>query len=58
MDYLTVKQVSEKWSVSPRRILKLCEEGRISGAYKIAGVWLLPKTVKNLLTPELRVENT
>lgn len=46
MDYLTVKQVSEKWSVSPRRILKLCEEGRISGAYKIAGVWLLPKTVK------------
>lgn len=46
MDFLTVKQVSEKWSISPRRILKLCEDGRIIGAYKIAGIWLLPKTVE------------
>ena len=38
MDYLITKQVSEKWSVSVRRILKLCEDGRIKGAIKIAGV--------------------
>lgn len=36
MDYLSTKQVSEKWSVSVRRILKLCEDGRIKGAIKIA----------------------
>ena len=34
MDYLSTKQVSEKWSVSVRRILKLCEDGRIKGANK------------------------
>lgn len=45
MDYLTVKQVSEKWNISTRRISKLCEDGRIDGASKIAGVWLLPKMV-------------
>ena len=46
MDYLSTKQVSEKWSVSVRRILKLCEDGRIKGAIKIAGVWLLPEAVE------------
>lgn len=35
MDYLSTKQVSEKWSVSVRRILKLCEDGRIKGAIKL-----------------------
>lgn len=46
MDYLSTKQVSEKWSASVRRILKLCEDGRIKGAIKIAGVWLLPEAVE------------
>ena len=46
MDYLSTKQVSEKWSVSVRRILKLREDGRIKGAIKIAGVWLLPEAVE------------
>lgn len=46
MDYLSTKQVSEKWSVSVRRILKLCEDGRIKGAIKIAGVWLPPEAVE------------
>lgn len=44
MDFLTVKQASELWHVSTRRILKLCEDGRIEGASKIAGIWILPKT--------------
>ena len=46
MDYLSTKQVSEEWSVSVRRILKLCEDGRMKGARKIAGEWLLPETVE------------
>ncbi|MFQ9514363.1 MAG: DNA-binding protein [Eubacterium sp.] len=46
MDYLTAKQLSEKWNISVRRILKLCEDGRIEGAVKIAGVWLFPPNVQ------------
>ncbi|MDD3138395.1 MAG: DNA-binding protein [Lachnospiraceae bacterium] len=46
MEFLTVKQVSEKWNISTRRILKLCEDGRIKGASKIAGIWLLPKEIE------------
>lgn len=47
MGYLTVKQFSEKWGISERRIVNLCKEERISGAIKNGMVWMIPEdTVK------------
>lgn len=46
MDILTIKEASLMWGISIRRITVLCNEGRIAGAQKIAGVWLLPKDAK------------
>lgn len=47
MAYLTVKQFSEKWGITERRIIKLCKENRIDGAIKNGMVWLIPeKTIK------------
>lgn len=43
MDYMTLKDASEKWGISSRQINYYCVEGRIPGAVKMAGVWLLPK---------------
>ena len=43
MDYMTLKEASEKWGVSFRQINYYCTDGRISGAVKMAGVWLIPK---------------
>ena len=43
MDYMTLKETSEKWGVSVRQINYYCAGGRIRGAVKMAGVWLLPK---------------
>lgn len=43
MDYMTLKEASEKWGVTPRRINYLCAAGRIPGAIKMATIWLLPK---------------
>jgi len=42
MDYLSIKQTSEKWGISTRRIQKLCGEERISGATKIGSYWAIP----------------
>lgn len=42
MDFLTIKAASDLWNLSSRRITKLCEEGRIDGAKKISGIWILP----------------
>lgn len=43
MDYMTLREASEKWSISTRQINYYCTEDRIPGAVKMAGVWLLPK---------------
>lgn len=43
MDYMILKEASEKWGVTPRRVNYYCAAGRIPGAVKMAGVWLLPK---------------
>ena len=46
MDYMTIKEASEKWGVSSRQINYYCTDGRIPGAVKMAGVWLIPKTAE------------
>ena len=43
MDYMTLKEVAEKWGVSPRRVNYYCVAGRVPGAVKMAGVWLIPQ---------------
>lgn len=43
MDYMTLKEASEKWGVTPRRINYYCAAGRIPGAIKMATIWLILK---------------
>ena len=43
MDYMTLREASEKWGISTRQINYYCTEDRILGAVKMAGVWLVPK---------------
>jgi predicted site-specific integrase-resolvase len=43
MDYMTLREASEKWGISTRQINYYCTEDRIPGAVKMAGVWLIPK---------------
>ena len=40
---MTLKEASDKWEVSVRQINYYCAGGRIPGAVKMAGVWLIPK---------------
>lgn len=40
--YMTVKQASEKWGISDRRVRILCAEGKISGAYQEGRAWKIP----------------
>ena len=42
MEYLSIKQTSETWWISARRIHVLCSEGRIPGATKIGSYWAIP----------------
>ena len=44
--FLTVKQASEKWGISDRRIRILCSEGKIPGAYQEGRRWKIPVEAK------------
>ena len=47
MEYMSPKKAGELWGISSRRVIILCVEGRIKGAQKFSGVWLIPNdTVK------------
>lgn len=43
MEYLSIRQTSEKWGISTRRIQILCSEERIPGAVRIGYSWAIPK---------------
>lgn len=44
---MSVNQAAEKWGISPRRVSRLCLEGRIPGAYKPASrFWIIPASAK------------
>lgn len=43
MDYITLKEASQKWGVSVRQINYYCADSRILGAVKMAIIWLIPK---------------
>lgn len=43
---ISVKEASVKFGISSRRVQKLCEEGRITGAQMISNVWLIPDTAE------------
>ena len=44
MDYMTLKEASKIWGVTPRWINYYCSAGRIPGAEKMGTVWLIPKS--------------
>ena len=43
MDYMMLKEASEKWKISVRLVNYYCTDGRIPGAVKMATIWLIPK---------------
>ncbi|NLL79337.1 MAG: helix-turn-helix domain-containing protein [Clostridiales bacterium] len=55
MDYMTLKEASKKWGISPRMINYYCSSGRIIGAEKMGTVWLIPKGAEKPLDGRRKV---
>lgn len=47
MDYMTVSEAAKMWGIGNRRIVTLCNEGRIDGAVKFGRSWAIPKGVEH-----------
>ena len=46
MDYMTLKEASKIWGVTPRWRNYYCSSGRILGAIKMGTIWLIPKNAE------------
>ena len=49
MNFISSKEIGEKWHISRRRVQILCEEGRIPGAFKVGNTWAIPEEAKKPL---------
>ncbi|HIS39525.1 MAG TPA: helix-turn-helix transcriptional regulator [Candidatus Aphodovivens avistercoris] len=43
MDYASTRETAAAWNVSERLVQRLCAEGRIPGARKVGGSWIVPE---------------
>ena len=55
MEYLSIRQTSELWGISVRRIQVLCADNRIPGAVRIGYLWAIPKDAEK--PTDARVKN-
>lgn len=42
MKYISAQEAAERWNLSRRRIITLCNNGRIEGAQKAGATWIIP----------------
>ena len=43
MEYLTVKEIAEKWGISERRLQTMCKEGLVEGSKRVGRSWAIPE---------------
>lgn len=58
MIYLSSEEVSKKWNISNRRVQFLASKGRIDGAKKVSGVWLIPDNVEKPTSKNKVIDET
>lgn len=47
MDYMTAKEASEKWAITPRQVQVLCAQGKMSSVIRFGVTWAIPKDAVN-----------
>ena len=51
---MQIREASEKWNISERRIRQLIQDGRIEGAQKIGTVWTIPNDTNKPIDKRLK----
>jgi len=42
-EIMNVKDAAVQWGITPRRVQILCDNGRVKGAFKLGGTWIIPR---------------
>lgn len=43
MDYMTIKETSDLWNISERRVQSICNSGVVPGVIKFGHAWAIPR---------------
>lgn len=43
-EFISVQKAAQKWNITSRRVQILCNDGRVVGAIKESGIWLIPSS--------------
>ncbi len=46
MNYISAREIAEKWGISQRRVAVLCAENRIKNAQMVGNMWIIPETAQ------------
>lgn len=41
-EFITIKEIADRWEITPRRVQKMCAEGKIPHAKKFGRDWAIP----------------
>ena len=44
--YITIKELAARWEITPRRIQKMCAEGKLPGVVKFGRDWAIPYDIE------------
>lgn len=48
MEYISIRQASDKFNLTTRQIRNLCQSGKIPGATKVDNMWIIPSSITTL----------
>ena len=54
MEYMTIKEASEKWNLSERRVQTICNEGMVPGVMKFGHSWAIPREAEKLVDKRVK----
>lgn len=46
MKYISAIEAAERWNLSRRRVITLCNDGRVEGAQKAGATWIIPEVAE------------
>lgn len=55
MKYISAMEAADRWNLSRRRIITLCNSGRIDGAQKAGATWIIPDNAQK--PSDARIKN-
>lgn len=46
IQYMTAKEAADKWNISHRRVITLCQQNRIPNTAMLGNMWIIPKNAQ------------